>query len=188
MTEAPSARAIVDRAAAVTFDRPLVTNVHRSVLVEAIVDAALAPTWTWCAADYASWDFEHSDGTRLEVKQSAARQSWATETSATSKASFDVAPRTGFWENQTVWIDLPGRSAHIYVLAHHPVAGVDADHRDPLQWDFYVVPTCKLPPTKRVSLAGLGAYLPNKFDRLFETVEVQRLARRDCVCTAPASA
>jgi hypothetical protein len=73
IAKAPSVQAIVERASAVTFDRPLVTNVYRNILVETIVDAALAPTWTWCAADCGSWDFEHSDGTRLEVKQSAAR-------------------------------------------------------------------------------------------------------------------
>ena len=53
-------------------------NVHRALIVEAIVSAAL-PDWLWAPTDYAAFDFQHADGTRLEVKQSVARQSWVSK-------------------------------------------------------------------------------------------------------------
>jgi hypothetical protein len=113
------------------FGKPLVTNVLRGHVVEAIVAMALEPDWSWCSEDYSSWDFERADGLRLEVKQSAARQSWATSDKP-SACSFDIAQRKGRWEGQK-WVDEPGRAAHIYIFAHHPIAGIDADHRDPAQ-------------------------------------------------------
>ena len=150
MIDAPAIADIPRKVSEAVFGRPLVTNVLRGQVVEAIVACALEPEWTWCAEDYSSWDFERADGLRLEVKQSAARQSWATSDKP-STCSFDIAVRKGRWEGSS-WIDEVGRAAHIYILAHHPVADSTADHRDPGQWHFYVVPTRSLPNTKRLSL------------------------------------
>lgn len=151
----PSAEDIQRKVAAAAFGRPLITNVHRGMVAEAIVAAALEPEWRWCSEDYSSWDFERSDGAKLEVKQSAARQSWAAADAKPSACSFDIASRTGRWENGVEWIAEPGRSAHIYVFAHHPVVGETADHRDPAQWQFYVIATQRLPHTRRLSLIRL---------------------------------
>ena len=131
MAQSPSISAIKMKVADAAFGRPLITNVLRGHVVEAIVACALEPDWTWCSQDYASWDFEHPGGLRLEVKQSAARQSWATSDKP-SACSFDIAERKGRWEG-AVWIDEPGRAAHIYIFAHHPIAESEADHRDPEQ-------------------------------------------------------
>lgn len=141
------------KAAAAAFGKPLITNVHRGLIAEAIVACALEPDWSWCSADYASWDFERSDGLRLEVKQSAARQSWAVD-NAIGRASFDVAARVGRYEG-TRWIPEPERPAHLYVFAHHVVADASADHRDPAQWRFYVSAASELPPVKRIALGPL---------------------------------
>ncbi|WP_172125283.1 hypothetical protein [Devosia sp. 919] len=142
---------IVKRIAADTiFGKPLVTNVYRSVIVEAIVATAL-PDWNWCSADYASCDFIHPDGTRLEVKQSAMRQTWVTK--APSKPSWDIAARTGFWENGTDWTERAGRNADVYVLGLHDLVDDNADHRDPAQWQFFVLSEHRLPSTKRLGLA-----------------------------------
>jgi hypothetical protein len=145
---------IVARAQQAAFGKPLVTNVLRSILVEAMLAEALAAEWTWCAADYASCDFVHRDGARLEVKQSAAKQSWHNPDSAPSKPSFDIAERTGRWEG-SIWIAEPGCNAEIYVFAYHPVTSADADHREPAQWRFFVAPASLLPPGKSLSLAGV---------------------------------
>jgi hypothetical protein len=59
------------------FGQPLIVNVLRGLVAETIVAEALSLEWTWCSTDYSAWDFIRSDGKRLEVKQSAARQSWA---------------------------------------------------------------------------------------------------------------
>lgn len=148
MPQPPSVSDIQRRVAEAAFGRPLVTNVLRGQVVEAVVAFALEPHWTWCAHDYAGWDFERSDGVRLEVKQSAARQSWATSDTP-SPCSFDIAERKGRWEG-SVWVAQPGRAAQVYIFAHHPIADATADHRDPMQWEFYAVPATKLPATQRL--------------------------------------
>lgn len=148
-----TAEDVASKAAGAAFGKPLVTNNLRALLVEAMIDIALAPVWRWCAADYAGWDFQHESGTKLEVKQSAARQTWTTATGGPSKSSFDIAARTGYWVDGATWMPGIGRNADIYVLAHHPVEGVSADHRDPNQWNFYVVAAAALPDTKSISLA-----------------------------------
>lgn len=154
-TTAPVTVADIERKVAeAVFGKKLITNVLRGHVAEAIVAAALEPTWTWCSADYASCDFERSDGLRLEVKQSASLQTWSTEPPKRITASFDVAERTGYWEGAS-WIEQRGRYAHVYVLAHHHVTDDTADHRDPAQWSFYVVRSADLPATKRISLAAL---------------------------------
>ena len=144
---------VITKVSQVAFGKPLVTNVLRGHVAEAIIALALEPEWNWCSADYAGWDFERADGLRLEVKQSAAMQSWST--GKPSKAIFDIAARTGYWESGTEWIAKEGRPAHLYVFAHHGVYGDHADHRDPAQWEFYVVPTSALPDVKQISLSRI---------------------------------
>lgn len=137
------------------FGKPLITNVQRGTVAEAIIAFALEPEWTWCSADYASWDFERADGLRLEVKQSARKQSWNTGPDVRGRPSFDISPRQGRWEGD-IWFDEPGRSANIYIFAYHGVADEHADHRDPGQWEFYVVPTSILPPDQqRIALGSV---------------------------------
>ena len=145
---------VIAKVSQVAFGKPLVTNVLRGHVAEAIIALALEPEWIWCSADYAGWDFERADGIRLEVKQSAAMQSWST--GKPSKAIFDVAARTGYWEAGTEWIAKAGRPAHLYVFAHHGIYGDDADHRDPSQWGFYVVPSHVLPDVKQIGLSSIA--------------------------------
>jgi len=144
---------VIAKVSQVAFGKPLVTNVLRGHVAEAIIALALEPEWSWCSADYAGWDFERADGLRLEVKQSAAMQSWST--GKPSKAIFDVAARTGYWEAGTEWIAMAGRPAHLYVFAHHGIYGDDADHRDPSQWQFYVTAARDLPDAKQIGLSSI---------------------------------
>jgi hypothetical protein len=144
---------IVDKASKYAFDKPLVANNFRAVIVEAIVSAVLPEGWEWCSEDWAGWDFEHSDGTRLEVKQSAAKQSWPAP-KRLYEATFDIRPRTGYYEGAD-WIASPTRCrfAHIYLFAYHPRRDALTDHRDPTQWEFYSVPEVALPAADRISLS-----------------------------------
>ncbi|MCZ4346447.1 hypothetical protein [Devosia neptuniae] len=152
---------IISKAASTIFGKPLVTNVYRSVIVEAIINAALPAEWKWCSADYFEYDFVHPDGTRLEVKQSAMKQTW--QTVGTPRPQWDIA------ERKTVWIDnkrvhAPGRNADIYVLGLHEVTDDTADHREPEQWRFFVVPTFSLPlASKKIGL-GPARRLANPVD------------------------
>jgi hypothetical protein len=147
----PIAQEVVAAAATAAFGRPLVQNNLRAMLVEAMIDAVLPDTWTWVSADWAECDFRRSDKVRLEVKNSAARQSWAS--SKPYAGLFDIGARTGRWVNGNEWVAEPGRNAEIYVLAFHPVFDDSADHRNPMQWQFYIVPASALPPIKTISLS-----------------------------------
>jgi hypothetical protein len=153
---------VIDMATMAIFGQPLVNNVHRAILAEAIIAAALGEPWRWCSGDWALCDFDHPDGTRLEVKQSATKQSWHKDGEISARPSFDIASRKMAWDGHG-WVPSAGRNADIYVFAFHSVADAGADHREPSQWEFYVVPTTALPATKKItltSLRGLVASVP----------------------------
>jgi hypothetical protein len=160
---------VVARASEAAFGRPLVTNVLRGQIVEAMIALAIEPDWKCCSADYSSWDFERADGVRLEVKQSSYLQTWAAPAHGVVKSGFDVAARKGRWEG-AVWVEEPGRAAHLYVLAYHDVRDSSADHRNPEQWEFFVIPTTDLPPVKRLTLG--------KAKTLTEPVRIASLRER----------
>ena len=138
--------------------KPLVSNAFRGTLVEAIIAQVLEPTWRWCADGWGSFDFEGPNGIGLEVKQSAARQNWHGSESQPCTPRFDIAERTGFWDEQSRWTNRAGRAAAIYVFAWHPLFEPSvADHRDPEQWQFSVISADRLPAQKSIGLAGIAA-------------------------------
>jgi hypothetical protein len=146
---------LIERAAGqIAFGRPVLANTFRAVVTEAIVAQALGERWVHCAADYHPYDFERDDGIALEVKQSAARQSWASDGDKPTRSSFDIAERTGRYFNG-VWVTEVRRWADIYVFAHHPRTDPMTDHRQPEQWDFYVVQERHLPTQGTLSLSGV---------------------------------
>lgn len=69
------------------FGSPLISNIYRGLVAEIMVGAALGCEWQLCSGDWRGWDFEHTAGLRLEVKQSAARQTWTGERKATTLSS-----------------------------------------------------------------------------------------------------
>ena len=138
------------------FGRPLITNVLRSLVVEAMVDLALGEDWLWCGADYFHYDFRHSSGFKLEVKQSAFKQSWATH--QPSKPRFDIREREGYWDDAIVWVAQKGRAADGYLFALHTDVSDQADHRCADQWQFYLVQTRDLPMQKSIGLPWLLAH------------------------------
>lgn len=156
------------------LSKPLVSNAFRGTLVEAIIAGALEPVWRWCADGWGSFDFEGPNGTGLEVKQSAARQDWHDDSCKECVPRFDIAERTGLWEDGVRWVEKPGRAAAIYIFAHHPIFDpAVADHRKPEQWDFYVVPTSVLPAQKSIGLAAVRSLAVGvPFARLLDAVTV----------------
>lgn len=146
---------VISKASEAAYGAPLVSNDFRGHLVEAIIALHIGDVWTWCGANYAAWDFEHAkDKIRLEVKQSARKQSWAPPAHGKTSTVFDIRERTGRYEG-TVWIEEAGRAADIYVFAYHGGDDDNVDHRDPEQWQFYIVPTSMLPNQKTISLNPL---------------------------------
>jgi hypothetical protein len=153
----PTVDDIRSKASALAYGKPLIENSYRGLIAEIIIGEALSD-WQQCSGDWRGWDFEHATGYRLEVKQSAARQTWAAPKNP-SPASFDIRERSGYYKGAT-WISQAGRLAHIYVFAYHPIRDDSADHRDPSQWQFYIVPTTRLPATKRIGLAKVALLAP----------------------------
>ncbi len=176
--EFPAVEEVRDYASHIVFGDRLIQNNFRAVVAEAIVDFALRPTWLHCSENWGSWDFQHTTGVRLEVKQSSIRQSWkqAAALIRGAKPQFDIAARTGYWHQGTTWIEQKGRHAHIYVFALHSITDDTADHRDALQWKFYIVAAPSLPPTKTISLSTLkGLSQEVGWHHLFEEVEAARI-------------
>ncbi|MFZ3485301.1 hypothetical protein [Sphingomonas sp. 3-13AW] len=175
---------IVLKAVRAAYGSPVVTNVWRGQLVEAMVATALAPEWDWCGADYKSWDFERADGLKLEVKQSSAKQTW--KTIKPSKAIFDVAARSWSYGDDG-WSPLSGRAAQLYVLARHEGYDDTTDHRDATQWDFYVIAASDLPVTaKTVSLSRIAQSVePVRIDGLKKRVQLVAQAVESCAHQLP---
>jgi hypothetical protein len=157
MTLCPTVDEIRAKASAEVFGKPLISNIYRGLVAEIIVGAALGTEWNMCSGDWRGWDFEHAHADppcRLEVKQSAARQTWTGERKATVPI-FDIRARTGYFEGAD-WVADPRRFAEIYVFAHHAVMDTSADHCDPQQWRFYVVAANRLPTGKTISLKRIA--------------------------------
>jgi hypothetical protein len=148
------------RLATKLFDCRLIQNQYRSAYIEAMIEPYLAPDgWRYVGDGWSGWDFERGVNVedRLEVKQSAAQQTWSEARNVATRGAFDIAARTGYYsEGGTKYANIPGRCAGIYVLAWNPVFGADTDHRDPNQWEFYVVSASMLPEGQRtISLSKI---------------------------------
>lgn len=175
---------IASRLAARLFDTPIIENQYRSAFVEAMIEPYLAERgWRYVGAGWSGWDFEHEDGTRLEVKQSAAQQTWSGTLGTRTRGAFDIATRRGYFDQGgSRWNATPGRCAHVYVFAWNAHYGAEVDHRKPEQWEFYVIPTLLLPSNqKSISLSRIkaiavtGARGPVSLDEL-----ASHVARASC--------
>ena len=124
--------------AARVFRVPVMTNIYRAVYVEALLSVALRDRGWERMAPWDSWDLQHgASGVRLEVKQSAAAQSWASTPTRKRRPSFDIAPRTGYWDaDADEFQEAPGCHADIHVFAWHGAPREQADHRDPAAGSF----------------------------------------------------
>lgn len=142
------------------FGARLVNNAFRGTLVEAMLAQVLEPDWRWCSADWASHDFENAEGAKLEVKQSAALQSWHTQGFAPHRGRFDIAKRKVRWEGAKR-INEDGRYANLYIFAWHPVIDPElADHRQSNQWLFHLVRAEHLPDQQSIALSRIQAISP----------------------------
>ncbi len=140
---------IAVRLAARLFDREVIQNQYRSEFIEEMISPLLAQDgWSHNGGNWAGWDFEHADGTRLEVKQSAAEQTWAPSGRKPSPRRFDVAARKGHYIG-AAWTATAGRLAGLYVFAWNGHRQPLVDHRDPAQWTFFVVPAIELPRDRK---------------------------------------
>lgn len=170
------------RLASRIFDQPLIENQYRSAFIEAMIEPYLAPHgWSYTGNGWGGFDFEHTDGRRLEIKQSAAHQTWSEPRNLRTSGAFDIAARTGYYyKNESKFAPTPGRCAQTYVFAWNPLYGRDPqsgelipDHRNPEQWEFYVVPVSQLPSgRKTIALSKIKAISkPVKLVKLSAAIE-----------------
>lgn len=154
------------------FGSPFLRNSIRGEWVEEMVAVALEPEWALCAGDWGACDLVQVSGAlRIQVKQSAARQSWHGDDSPPPRPRFSIAHKTGRYEGKQ-WIAERGRNAEIFIFGWHDRTDPAADHRDPGQWQFFVVPVTELPAHATVSLATLRRLAdPVSYDDLGRRVE-----------------
>jgi hypothetical protein len=153
------------------FDQPIMGNVPRSHFAERMVEIGLGAGFSLASADWAPWDIDHESGTRIEVKQSAATQTWSRGRPGSGR--FDIALRTGYWTGGgSRWVELRARHANLYVFCWHPEVVLElVDQRNPYQWKFFIVPAADLPEQKSISRLHLEAKWPAvEFSQLREAV------------------
>lgn len=89
----------------------------------------------------------------------------------TASPRYDIAYRTGRYDDDGLWVDQRSRSADLYVFTWHSLTDITiTDHRDPDQWQFFVLATSELPEQKTIALASLRA--------LTDSVSIAHLAER----------
>ena len=115
---------------------------------------ALEPDWQLCG-DWGECDLKHPTGLRIQVKQSAARQSWHRPADPASRGRFAIGYKTGRFEDDGRWTTERSRNADIFVMAWHPRIDAQADHRSPDQWRFFVILEANLPKQESISLTRL---------------------------------
>ncbi len=157
------------------FDNDLIQNNLRGLYVETMVAELLGEGWKLAGYDWAAWDIVHDDGTRLEVKQSAAKQTWASPANSKGSASFSIKKPKQMLHGAEV-TNVTERLANIYVFGWHGVTTEDANQRDADQWSFFVLPTSALPDQGSIGLNPLRKLaMPVSADALRASVEQIRL-------------
>ncbi|MBN2022834.1 MAG: hypothetical protein JW809_08555 [Pirellulales bacterium] len=117
----------------------VVSNATRGRLAEYIVARALGIPTSSVRDEWAAFDLETENGTRIEVKSAAFLQSWHQD--ALSKIVFRVRPSRAWNPDTNQMVSQPARHAQVYVFAL--LAHRDKTTVDPLnvgQWQFFVLP------------------------------------------------
>ena len=101
------------------YRHPLISNEYRGSYVECMVLLALGDEWQPPSDSWETFDCIHTKTCkRVEVKQSAATQSWSDDTKykPQSNRSFEIKP---------------SGSTDVYIYAWHDGLGENTDHRIP---------------------------------------------------------
>ncbi len=148
----PSVPEIVARASHRTFGRPLLEYECIDIVVDAMIESALAPGWRIASGRLFTGRFVHFDGIELLVRA---------HTVLNESGMRRARPRT--WStgcDPDIPRDHPilRDDPQIVVFAYH---GEDdplrADHRDVNQWAFYVVERSRLPWTREIATSEVAA-------------------------------
>jgi hypothetical protein len=149
------------------FSGRLLDNTLRGLWCEFMMCEALGPECRPVGLAWHPWDLQigsDSEGTperiRIQVKNSAVLQSWNEIEGKASTPLFNLT-----WRRRPAYFDrthpgVPceqeGFLCDLFILCHHPAADwTVADHREPAQWRFYLVPV--VGPPRAVSDAEIAA-------------------------------
>lgn len=147
-----TAQSIKSRFFREAFDKPLLDNTMRGLWCEFMIAEALGPECRAVGFGWHPWDLQigPDSGTlperiRIQVKNSAALQSWNATSGKLSRSSYNIG-----WRRRPAYFDrdfpdVPceetGFLCDLFILCHHPAQAVEtADHRAPEQWQFYLLP------------------------------------------------
>jgi len=126
----------------------VIGNTARGVLAEYLVAQAVGVADSNVREEWAAFDVQTPDRTKIEVKSAAFIQGWRQKT--LSRISFGVR-KTREWIKETnLLANEAKRQADVYVFAL--LAHTDQETLDPLdvaQWEFFVLPTVILDQRER---------------------------------------
>lgn len=162
------------------FDQSIIQNQFLKEYVKELVLYSLR-NYRWRLVDGGSknWDLEHADGCCLKVACSSACQLRPTGFAGGQSPIFCIGQRPGAGSDAN-------RRADLYLFAWNPVPHLrQADHRNPQQWQFFVMPDNLLPlKQKTISLRPLQKIATHQgveeilYSALAGTVEGYRLRLR----------
>lgn len=148
----PTREAIERRILKEAFKTRLLDNSMRGFWCEFMVAEALGPDCHTVGLGWHPWDLQIGDSRdvfpdriRIQVKNSAALQTWHPRYGTVTDCCFNLTlrnrPRYFTQDNPNVPCESTGFMCDIFVLCHHPETDVArADHCDPTQWRFYLAP------------------------------------------------
>jgi hypothetical protein len=161
----PTARSIEAMLIKRLFKQTIIQNNVRGDWAEEMVAQALGGPWKVVSGGWHPWDIQRGSSKaraprriRIQVRNSAALQTW--EQPKIAQASFTISkrPRPSYFkrDNRGAHCERFGHLCEVYVFAWHGEKDRTAcNHRDPAQWKFYVVAAKDLPNQKRISRARL---------------------------------
>lgn len=148
----PSSDDVKSRFFREAFSRPLLDNTLRGLWCEFMLCEALGPACRAVGLAWHPWDLQIGpdtadvpDRVRIQVKNSAVLQTWNEQEGKPSSPLFNLTwrRRPSYFErtHREVPCESEGFLCDLFILCLHPVADWQAaDHRDPLQWVFYLLP------------------------------------------------
>ncbi len=143
---------VSDRLVSELFSHRLMDNALRGYWCEMMVAEALGPDCRLVGQGWHAWDLETGcaearfpERIRIQVKNSARLQPWNAVAGKVSDCSFNLPfrPRPSYFtrDNPGVPCEETGFMCELFMLCHHRVSDPQsADHRNPQQWQVFLVP------------------------------------------------
>ena len=133
------------------FDRPLIDNALRGYWCEYMLAEALGPACRHVGGGWHAWDLEIGSGRagdpliRIQVKNAARLQTWHSGGAMRSDPAFVLTwrRRPAYFERDWAGVscEAEGFLCDVYLLClHDETDEAVADHRDPAQWQVFVLP------------------------------------------------